>query len=94
MSTLRTKKVVKYVAPAMLSNVCFFLFTIVDGVFVGNGVGTNGLGAVNLVMPFTMLVQALFMLINIGGVTILAVRLGRGGIQRVQIMFSGMESFF
>ena len=93
MSALRTKKVVKYVAPAMLSNVCFFLFTIVDGVFVGNGAGTNGLGAVNLVMPFTMLVQALFMLINMGGVTILAVRLGRG-IQRVQIMFSGMESFF
>lgn len=87
MSTLRTKKVVKYVVPAMLSNVCFFLFTIVDGVFVGNGVGTNGLGAVNLVMPFTMLVQALFMLINIGGVTILAVRLGRGDTEGANHVF-------
>lgn len=64
--------------PTMLSNVCFFLFTVVDGIFVGRGVGTNGLGAVNLVLPFTMIVAALFMLINIGGVTIFAVDLGRG----------------
>lgn len=78
MSSLRTKKVIKYVVPTMLSNVCFFLFTVVDGIFVGRGVGTNGLGAVNLVLPFTMIVAALFMLINIGGVTIFAVALGRG----------------
>lgn len=39
MSSLRTKKVIKYVVPTMLSNVCFFLFTVVDGIFVGRGVG-------------------------------------------------------
>lgn len=77
MSSLRTKNAVKYVVPTMLSNVCFFLFTVVDGIFVGRGVGTNGLGAVNLVLPFTMIVAALFMLINIGGVTMVAVHLGR-----------------
>lgn len=75
---LRTKKVVRYVVPTMLSNVCFFLFTVIDGIFVGRGIGTNGLGAVNLVLPFTQIVGALFMLINIGGVTIFAIRLGRG----------------
>ena len=73
----RTRKVVKYVLPTMLSNVCFFLFTVVDGIFVGRGVGTNGLGAVNLVLPFAMIVAALFMMINIGGATIFAIRIGR-----------------
>lgn len=77
MSSLRTKKAIKYVVPTILSNVCFFLFTIVDGIFVGHGVGTNGLGAVNLVMPFTMIVGAIFMLINIGGVTMFAINIGR-----------------
>lgn len=77
MFNIRTRKVVKYVLPTMLSNVCFFLFTVVDGIFVGRGVGTNGLGAVNLVLPFAMIVAALFMLINIGGVTIYAIRIGR-----------------
>lgn len=87
MSSLRVKKVVKYVLPTMLSNVCFFLFTIVDGIFVGRGVGTNGLGAVNLVLPFTMIVAALFMLINIGGVTIFAISLGRGDTENANKVF-------
>lgn len=62
----------------MLGSISFFLFTIVDGVFVGQGVGTNALGAVNLTMPFVMIVNALFQLTTIGGVAIIAVRLGRG----------------
>lgn len=77
----RRKKLLKYVVPATMSSVCFFLFTIIDGIFVGNGVGTNGLGAVNLAMPFVMLVSALNMLTVTGGVTIVAIRLGRGDIE-------------
>ncbi len=77
MSNTRVKNLIKYVIPTMLSSVSFFLFTIVDGIFIGHGVGTNGLGAINLVMPFVMIVNALFMLTTIGGVTIVAIRLGR-----------------
>lgn len=72
------RRLIRYVVPTMLGSVSFFLFTIVDGIFVGQGVGTNALGAVNLVMPFVMIVNALFMLTTIGGVTIVAIRLGRG----------------
>ncbi len=38
MSTLRTKNVIKYVVPTIMSGVCYFLFTIVDAIFVGQGV--------------------------------------------------------
>ena len=67
----------KYVLPAMLSHVCFSLFSIVDGVFVGNGVGTNALGAIGLVMPFVNAICALMMLINVGGATIFAIQVGK-----------------
>lgn len=87
MSSLRTKNLVKYVVPTMLSNVCFFLFTVIDGIFIGRGVGTNGLGAVNLVLPFTMIISALYMTINIGGVTIFAVRLGQGDVEGANRIF-------
>lgn len=87
MSSFRTKQAAKYVIPTMLSNICFFLFTVIDGIFVGRGVGTNGLGAVNLALPFTMIVGALFMMINIGGVTILAVDLGQGDIEDANRVF-------
>lgn len=62
----------------MMGSVCFFMFTIIDGIFVGRGVGAYGLGAVNLTMPFVMIVNALFMLFTAGGVTIVAVQFGKG----------------
>lgn len=74
----RAKNLVKYVLPAILTNTCIFLFTIIDGVFVGHGLGTDALGAVNIAMPFVMISTALNMLTSIGGVTIAAIRLGRG----------------
>ena len=72
------KNLIKYIIPAMLGNVCLFFLTIVDGMFVGNGVGPNALGAVSLAMPFVMLISALTVLFNIGGVAVASVRFGRG----------------
>ncbi len=68
----------KYIIPAMISNAAFFLLTIVDGIFVGNGVGTDALGAVNVAYPYVMIVGAIAALFTIGGVAVAAVRLGRG----------------
>ena len=77
----RSKNLCKYVIPTVLSCVSYFLFTIIDGIFVGHGVGTNALGAVNIAFPFVMVVGAIFMLTTIGGVTVVAIRLGRGDIK-------------
>lgn len=74
----RAKKLVRYVVPTVLSNLSICLFTVVDGIFVGRGVGTVALGAVNLALPFVLVVLALDMLATIGGVTVTAIRLGRG----------------
>ena len=63
----------KYIVPAMIGNLSFFILTIVDGMFVGNGVGADALGAVSIAMPFVNLVWALSTLFNIGGVAVAAV---------------------
>lgn len=76
-SRSRTKTLLKYVLPAILTNACIFLFTIIDGIFVGRGIGSSALGAVNIAMPFVMIATALNMLTSIGGVTVTAIRLGR-----------------
>ena len=47
MYNAKVRNVIRYVFPAIFSNVCFFLFTIVDAIFVGRGVGTNALGAID-----------------------------------------------
>ncbi|MGI6178137.1 MAG: MATE family efflux transporter [Eubacterium sp.] len=78
MSDSRTRTLLKYVTPSVLTNACFFLFTVVDGIFVGRGVGSDALGAVNIAAPLIMIAMAINMLTSIGGVTIAAVRFGEG----------------
>lgn len=87
MFRLEARNVIHYVVPTIMSGVCYFLFTIVDAIFVGRGVGTNALGAMNLIGPFVMLVGAANMLINIGGVAIFAVRIGRGDMDGANKVF-------
>lgn len=87
MSNAKVRNVFHYVVPTIMSGVCFFLFTIVDAVFVGRGVGTDALGAMNLIGPFVMLVGAVNMLINIGGVAIFAIRIGKGDIDGANKVF-------
>ncbi len=77
----------KYIVPAMIGNLSFFILTIVDGMFVGNGVGADALGAVSIAMPFVNLVWALSTLFNIGGVAVAAVRLGRGDTDGANLAF-------
>ena len=56
----RRKLLIKYLTPTILSYLSIFLFTIVDGIFVGQGVGVDALGAVNLVFPYVMFFIAFF----------------------------------
>lgn len=77
----QSKNLKKYIIPAMLANVSFFILTIIDGMFVGNGVGTDALGAVNLALPFVMIINVFAVLFNIGGITVTAIRMGRGDIE-------------
>ena len=77
----QSKNLKKYIIPAMLANVSFFILTIIDGMFVGNGVGTDALGAVNLALPFVMIISVFAVLFNIGGITVTAIRMGRGDIE-------------
>lgn len=74
----RYKSIAKYVVPSVFGQVCIFLFSVIDGVFIGQGVGENALGAMGLVTTFTLVVLALYMLTSVGGATVTAIRFGRG----------------
>lgn len=83
----RKKRIFHNVAPAILANACVFLFSVVDGIFVGQGAGVEALGAVNLALPFVLIVQALNAMASIGGVTITAIRFGSGDKSGAQSAF-------
>ncbi len=78
----------KYLIPTLLAMVMFSTYTMVDGIFVGQGVGALGLAAVNVSMPFVTLSFSLAILISIGSLNLITYQLGKGDKQRADEYFT------
>ncbi|MDL2259006.1 MATE family efflux transporter [Eubacteriales bacterium OttesenSCG-928-K08] len=72
------KEFARYAIPSVVGMVVSSLYNIVDGIFVGRGVGEAGIGAINIVYPFIMFEIAITMLIAIGGANHFSSSKGRG----------------
>ena len=72
------KEFFRFAVPSVTGMVVTSLYTIIDGIFVGRGVGELALGSVNLVYPFIMLQIAVAMLFAFGGANHYSMRKGRG----------------
>lgn len=67
----------KYLLPSIGAMWFFSIYTMIDGIFVGRGVGPNALAAVNLSMPFVSTIFALALLFSVGGSTLITFNLGK-----------------
>lgn len=74
----RTKSLFGYIFPALGGLFVTYLYNVVDGIFVGQGVGDAALGAVNIGVPFITFVVAVAAMFPMGGATVVAIRMGRG----------------
>lgn len=74
----RTRALLGSILPAMGGLFVTYLYNVVDGIFVGRGVGSAALGAVNIGVPFITLSIALAAMFPMGGATVVAIRMGRG----------------
>ena len=72
------RALVRYILPALGGLFVTYLYNVVDGIFVGQGVGSVALGAVNIAVPFITTVVALTAMFPMGGATVVAIRMGRG----------------
>ena len=57
------------ILPALGGLFVTYLYNVVDGIFVGQGVGSAALGAVNIAVPFITSVVALTAMFPMGGAT-------------------------
>ena len=74
----RSKQILYYILPSAGGLCVTYLYNIVDGIFVGQGVGALALAAVNITVPFITALVAISILFAMGGSTVIAIRLGRG----------------
>ena len=62
------RKLLHFTLPSVIMMVCTSIHGVVDGVFVSNFVGSNAFAAVNLIMPFLMVLGAVGFMLGTGGV--------------------------
>ncbi len=67
----------KFTFPAVAGILVAGVQTIIDGFFIGSGVGSQGLAGVTLAFPFVMFIVAVGMMIGIGSASLIALELGR-----------------
>lgn len=78
----------KYVLSSVAAMWVFTIYTMVDGMFVAQGVGPDALAAVNLSMPFINLSFGLSILFGIGASTRASVYKGQGKYEEANRVFT------
>lgn len=66
----------QYAIPAIVAMVASSLYNIVDGIFIGKGVGAGAIMGLAITMPIMNLSAAFGAMVGVGGSTLLSVKLG------------------
>ena len=82
-----TKKFLSYALPSALAMCISSFNTVLDGVFLGQGVGDAALAAVNIVMPLTILFFGLATMVAVGGGSLVSKNFGAGDKERANQVF-------
>lgn len=77
-----SKLMVKFAVPSIIGMLVSALYNIVDQLFIGQGVGTNGNAATNVAFPFSTACIAAALLLGIGGASCFNLTMGRGDTKR------------
>ena len=82
------KQFLKYAIPSVVSMWVFSIYTMVDGIFVSNGVSELALAAVNISIPFINVLFGLALWFTVGTSTLVSVARGRGDNDEANRIFS------
>lgn len=70
------KNILKFAVPTIAMTVFMSFYTMVDGLFVSNLIGTNALSAINLTAPIIQLVTAISTMLATGGSAVIMKKMG------------------
>lgn len=79
---------IRFIIPSIVAQWVFAIYTMVDGIFVANGVSEIALTAVNIVMPYIMALYAVSILFAVGTSTVTAINLGEGNLKKACQIFT------
>lgn len=79
--------------PSILMMLVGSIYSVVDGLFVSNFVGTSAFAALNIIWPAVMLVGALGLMVGTGGSALVSKTMGEGDYYRADVIFSMLIRF-
>ena len=68
----------KYFIPTLLGMLSMSAVTAIDGIFVGHGVGSDGIAAINLCIPLLMIYTGFGLMVGAGCSVVASIHLSRG----------------
>ncbi|SHE69372.1 MATE family efflux transporter [Alkalibacter saccharofermentans] len=71
-----SKLLIKFSVPAIIGMLVNAIYNLVDRIYIGNGVGSLGIGATTVGFPVMLIAMAFSMLIGFGANSIISIRLG------------------
>ena len=86
-------KLLRFVLPSIVMMVFTSIYGVVDGLFVSNFAGKTSFAAINLVMPFIMVLGGIGFMIGTGGTALVAKVMGEGDAEKANRYFSMMLLF-
>lgn len=81
-------KLLRFTLPSMVMMIFTSIYGVVDGFFVSNYVGKTPFAAINLIMPFLIILGAVGFMIGAGGSALVAVTFGKGDDKKANSIFS------
>lgn len=82
------KRLLRFVLPSIAMMIFISVYGVVDGFFVSNYAGKTEFAAVNLIMPFPMILGAFGFMIGTGGSALVSITLGEGKERKAKEIFS------
>ena len=70
------RNIFKFAVPTIAMTVFMSFYTMVDGLFVSNLIGTNALSAINLTAPIIQIVTAISTMLATGGSAVIMKKMG------------------
>ena len=87
------QKLLRFVLPSIVMMVFTSIYGVVDGLFVSNFAGKTPFAAINLIMPFVMVLGGIGFMIGTGGTALVSKVLGEGEPEKAKRYFTMMILF-
>ena len=73
------RECIRYCVPSVLGMLGLSCYILADTFFIANGIGTDGLAALNLALPVYSLIHGVGLMLGVGGATQFSIRKSRAG---------------